>query len=140
MRLLCRIILWLCPRHRYRGRFAYSIGMPIRKGGDIVLELTCTNEQKVPITVAPVTAAGTPASLDGAVSVSVQSGDGTVEMIDDASFYVVSGPDPGDTAYLVSGDADLGDGVETISDIVTLRVAGAKAESLGLVAGAAVPK
>jgi hypothetical protein len=114
--------------------------MPIRKGGDIVLELTCTNEQKVPITVAPVTAAGTPASLDGAVSVSVQSGDGTVEMIDDASFYVVSGPDPGDTAYLVSGDADLGDGVETISDIVTLRVAGAKAESLGLVAGAAVPK
>jgi hypothetical protein len=41
---------------------------------------------------------------------------------------------------LVEADADLGAGIETISDTIKLVVAGAKASSLGLVAGAAVPK
>lgn len=139
------IVIMLWPdrkRPRHRGRFRYAIGLPIlkEKGGDSVLELSCTNEQKVPITVNPVTATGNPVALDGPVSVSVQSGAGAVEMIDDRSFCVVSGDQPGDTVFLVSGDADLGEGIETISDLITLHVEGAKAQSLGLVAGEAVPK
>ena len=101
-----------------------------------MLELTCTNEEKIKITVNPVTTAGKPVSLDGAIQVSAQIGEGTVALIDNNSFYVISGDNPGDTSFLVSGDTDLGEGVEPISDIILLRVLGAKASSLGLVAGA----
>lgn len=105
-----------------------------------MLELNITNEQKIPVTVNPVTATGRPAQLDGPIVVTVQSGDGTVETVDDRTFKAVSGDNPGDTVYLVSADADLGAGVVTVSDIVTLHVAGALAESLGLTAGAVEPK
>ena len=105
-----------------------------------MLEITITNEQKVPVTLNPVTPGGKPIGLDGPPSVTVQSGDGAVEMQPDNSFYLVSGDNPGDTTYLVSADADLGEGVETISDIIILHVQGAKASSLGLTAGTPVLK
>jgi len=100
-----------------------------------LLELTCTNEQKILVTVIPVTAAGIPAPLDGPVVVTVEAGDGTVVSVTDTSFYVVSGDVPGMITYLVSADANLGEGVETISDFISLTVEGAKAINLGLVAG-----
>jgi hypothetical protein len=100
-----------------------------------MVELNCTNEEKIKITVNPVTLAGKPVALDGPIAVTIQNGDGTITLLDDKTFEVVSGDNPGDTAYLVSGDADLGEGVENISDVVLLHVAGAKASSLGLVAG-----
>lgn len=100
-----------------------------------MLNLFCTNEEKIKVTVNPVTPGGSPVALDGPIGVSVQSGEGTVQLVDDNSFYVISGNNPGDTAFLVSGDADLGTGVETVSDIVLLHVAGAKAASLGMTAG-----
>jgi hypothetical protein len=117
--------------------FNWKVGRPELKKGRIpkMLELSCTNEEKIKVTVNPVTTAGKKVTLDGPIAVSIQAGDGTVVLIDDLSFYVVSGDNPGDTSYLVSGDADLGAGVETISDIVILHVAGAKASNLGLVAG-----
>jgi len=105
-----------------------------------MLEVTCTNEQKIKITANPVTATGKLVALDGALSILVQSGDGNILMEGDNAFWVISGDNPGDTTYLVSGDADLGDGVETISDIVILHVEGAKAVNLGLYAEAPVPK
>lgn len=103
-------------------------------------EATITNEQKISVSVTPVTAVGNPAPLDGAIIVTVQSGDGTVEMIDDRSFFAVSGPNPGDTTYLIEADADIGAGVQTISDIFQLHVEGALATSLGVSVGTAVPK
>jgi len=106
----------------------------------MALELNCTNEEKIKVTVNPVTLAGTPVALDGPVVAVVQSGDGTVEMVDDKSFFLVSGANPGDTAYLVSGDADLGSGVQNISDTIVLKVAGALAANLGLVAEAPILK
>jgi hypothetical protein len=125
--------------HRSIG-FSYRVGRPTRKER-IMLELSCTNEEKVPITITPVTSTGKLSKIQSAsLVVTAQNGYGTVELIDDSSFYVVSGDDPGDTEYLVSGDADLGEGVITISDIVLLRVAGASAAYLGLSAGTAVPK
>ncbi len=102
----------------------------------------CSNEEKIPVTAAPVTASGAPAQIDGALTVTVQSGDGTVEQ--DAatplSFNAVSGAGPGDTVYLVEADADLGAGVVTLQDTFTLAVTSATAASFGLSAGAAIPK
>lgn len=106
-----------------------------------MLELTCTNEQKIKITVSPVTATGKPALLDEESLVAeVLTGDGTVEFIDGMSFYVVSGDNPGDTQFLIKADADLGEGVVEISDIIALRVTGALAANLGMSAGDPEPK
>jgi len=101
-----------------------------------MLEITITNEQKVKVTVNPVTEAGVAVPLDGPIVVTPTSGDGTAMVEPDGvSAYLISGDQPGDTVYTVSGDADLGAGVENISDVVTLHVEGAKAAALGLVAG-----
>lgn len=106
------------------------------------LAIACTSEEQIPITASPVTASGKPAPVDGALVVTVQSGTGTFTQ--DAAaplvFKAVSGDDPGDTVYLVEADADLGAGVTTISDLVTLTVTSASAVSFGLTAGAAEPK
>lgn len=114
---------------------SYIVGPPILKRKEVIaVELNITNEQKVKVTVNPVTLAGNPATLDGPIKVDVQSGDGTVEMIDDKSFYLISGNAPGDTAYTVSGDADIGVGVENVADVIVLHVAGARAAHLGMIA------
>lgn len=123
-------------------RFAFAVGMPTNKRKVIsMLELKITNEQKIPVALAPVTAAGKPAPLDGKPSWSVISGDSTIVVADDGlSAELVSSDTPGDTTYLVEADADLGSGVETISDTIKLSVEGARAANLGLTAGTAVPK
>lgn len=106
-----------------------------------MVEVTITNEQKVQATLAPVTATGLPATLDGAPTWTVQSGEGTVEVAPDGlSAFLVSGDNPGDTVYLIEADADLGAGVVTISDIITLHVQGALAQNLGVSFAPPVPK
>lgn len=105
-------------------------------------ETSITNEQKIPFTANPTTATGRPASLDGPLRASVLSGDGTIEQ-DPATpntVKLVSGDNPGDTTYLIEGDADLGAGIELIQDTVTLHVVGARAANIGLVAGAVESK
>jgi len=106
-----------------------------------MVEITITNEQKVPVSLAPVTQTGKPAKLDGAPKWSVMSGDGTVVPGPDGlTAELVSGESPGDTVYLVEADANLGEGVESIADTITLHVEGARAANLGLTVGTAVPK
>jgi hypothetical protein len=104
-----------------------------------MLDLICTNEEKILITVNPMTSAGKPARLDGPIVVTA-TGEGIVTMVDDLHFFVVSGDNPGDTSYLVEGDADLGAGVVSVQDVIVLHVQGAQAQSLGLVAGNPEPK
>ena len=99
-----------------------------------------TSEQKVAITVSPVTAAGSPASLDGAVSFSILSGDCTLEPIDDKSVFVVSGLPDVDSVIGLSADADLGAGVVNITDTVTISVKHPMATSLGVSVGEPVNK
>lgn len=106
-----------------------------------MLELTLTNEQQVRVTLAPKTATGRPAQLDGKPTWDVVSGASTVVVDEDGrGALLVSADDPGDTQFLVKADADLGEGVEEISDIIKLTVQGARAASLGLSAGPAEPK
>ena len=107
------------------------------------LDLSLTSEQKQHVTVSPKTAAGNAAELDGPVTVDVTSGPGTVEVDADGKGFTVITPDVVDgtpTIYNVKGDADLGEGVETISDVVTLTTTAPKAASFGLVADAPVAK
>lgn len=101
----------------------------------------CTNEEKVPVTVQPMTAGGKPAPIDGGLTITVLSGDGTVEQVAGAlAFNAVSGTSVGDTVFLIEADADLGAGVTTIGDRLTLTVTAASAVSLGISVGAAIPK
>jgi len=105
------------------------------------LDLSITSEQKIPVTMAPVTAAGKPATLDGKPTWTLVSGDATIVVSDTGlSAELISADTPGDSNFLVEADADLGAGVETISDTIKLTVVGARAVNLGLVAGAPLPK
>jgi len=103
------------------------------------LDLQCTNEEKILVTVNPVTSGGKPASLDGPVRVT-PTGTGTVEMVSDVSFFVVSGDDPSATTYLVEGDADLGEGIILLQDSINLNVSSANASNLGLTVATPVLK
>lgn len=102
-----------------------------------MIEVTLTNEQKVKVTLTPKTATGKASQVQGgSVKFTVQSGDSTVVPSPDGlSADLISSDTPGDTQILVEADADVGDGVETISDIITLHVAGAHAANLGLAVG-----
>lgn len=109
------------------------------------LSVACTTEEKVPITANPQTAQGHAATIDGALTVEVLTGDGTFEQ-DPASpnmFFAVSGAGPGLTSYRISADANMQPGVDqvtTIQDTVDLTVQGANAAGFGLSAGTPVPK
>jgi hypothetical protein len=140
---------WLCkilrcdkqPKPKQPGRFDWKIGLPTTKTKTTMIKITITNEQKVTVTLAPVTATGKPATLDGAPVWTVQSGDSTVLAADGGlSASLISSDTPGDTVILVEADADLGAGVETISDIIQLTVQGARAQNLGLTVGTPEPK
>ncbi len=106
------------------------------------VEITLTNEQKVRATITPKTATGRPAPLDGKPTVTVVSGDVTIANVseDGLSFDIVSGDSPGSSQVLVEADADLGEGTETISDVITVTVQGARAANLGITLGTPEPK
>lgn len=100
------------------------------------VEIQLTNEQKVTATLVPVTDTGAPAKLDGKPSWAVISGNSTLVVADDGmSADLVSANDPGDTVVLVKADANLGEGVEEISDTITIKVVGATAKNLGISLG-----
>lgn len=98
--------------------------------------ITITNEQKIPVTLAPLTAAGNPATVDGAPQWSVTSGDATLEVsADGMSAMLISGEANVNSQITVSADADLGEGVSTITDTIDLAVVAAAASQLGLNVG-----
>lgn len=138
---LCKILGCVPPTPPPKVRFDWKIAQPVTKKENTMLELTITNEQKVKVTLTPVTDTGRPASLDGAPAWTVQSGDSTVVPDEGGlSAFLVSSDTPGDTIFVVTADADLGEGVEELSDTIRLTVAGARAKNLGLSAGTPEPK
>ncbi len=107
----------------------------------MAVEVSLTNEQKVNVTLAPVTDTGKAAKLDGAPVWSVVSGDSTVvAAADGLSADLVSSDSPGDSTFLVHADADLGSGVVDVEETITLHVAGALATHLGITIGTPVAK
>jgi hypothetical protein len=103
--------------------------------------ITITNEEKVLVSLAPVTAAGNPATLDGVPTWTVIEGDATLEVAEDGlSAYLVSGAADVNSKVEVVADADLGEGVVNLTDVIDLAVVAASASALGLVAGTAILK
>lgn len=91
-----------------------------------------TNEEKVLIVLNPTTAAGNPAIVDGAPVWTLNDGDATLEVAADGmSAYLVSGT-PLVNAVNVTADADLGEGVRSISEDITYNVVAAEAAALGI--------
>lgn len=117
---------------RPHASFQWHVGPVVTKGHRMPLDITLTNEQKVMIHLSPQTDAGNPVTLDGPAVFEVSEGTCTIEAVDDTSAYIVSGDVPGDSVVVVTGDADLGAGVETVMDTVMVHVMHANARSLGL--------
>ena len=90
--------------------------------------VTITNEQKVLMTLSPMTAAGNPATVDGTPSWAVMSGDATIEpSVDGMSCYLISGAADVNSVVEVTADANLGEGVQSITDTIDLAVVAAQA-------------
>ena len=142
IRNLTLVIKSCCGSAKKGVQFNVAFGLPEEKTKEnTMVETTITNEQKVTVTLSPVTDTGKPAKLDGAPKWSVISGDSTVVAAPDGlSADLVSSDTPGDTTFLVDGDADLGSGVEDIQETITLHVAGARAKNLGVTIGTPVAK
>ena len=104
------------------------------------LSVALDNTQKIKVNVSG-KAGEQPAQLQS-VTAEVISGQGSIET--DAaspfSFRFVSGDTPGLSEVLVRADADLGEGVVEIQDIVTANVSGVQADALELTADAPEPK
>jgi hypothetical protein len=97
---------------------------------------TITNEQKIKLTLNPTTAAGNSATVDGAPVWAVIEGDATLEPAEDGlSCYLISGEANVNSKITVTADADLGEGVVSITDTVDLAVVPASASALGITAG-----
>lgn len=135
---LSHLISQGCGKGRRATGFGFIVGLPTNKEKDptMPLELKITNEQQVKVTLAPKTDTGKPASLDGMPSWAVITGNSRLNVSEDGlSAMLVSADDPGDTEVLIKADADLGEGIEEISDILKLSVIGATAKNLGMTAG-----
>lgn len=122
--------------------FSYTVGLvTLKQRKKMPLEIKLTNEQQVTVRLQPVTPAGRPAVLDGKPEWKVVSGASIILPAEDGLSCLIVSSDLADaTEISVSADADLGEGVETISDLILVNVEHAKAASLGLVADAPVLK
>jgi len=95
--------------------------------------INSTNEEKVLISLNPMTAAGNPASVDGAPVWNVTSGDCTLEVAPDGlSCYLISGAADVINTVEVTADADMGNEILTISETIVYTVTAAQAAALGV--------
>ena len=98
--------------------------------------INSTSEQKVLISLNPTTAAGNPATVDGAPVWSVIEGDCTLEVAADGlSCYLISGAANVVNQVSVTADADLDGGeVREISELIIYSVVAPEATALGIAA------
>lgn len=92
-----------------------------------MLSIQCTNKEKKTVIAEP------DGPIDGALRITVQSGDGTFEQ-DPAKpleFKAVSGPIAGQTVYLVEADVKAGAEEKLIQETVELTVDAAEATGFG---------
>jgi len=120
-----------------KGWFDYRIGLvQLKTKGKDMLNVSLENTQQINITLTPRTLKGKPAKIDGKPEWSVESGDSTCTVADDGlSALLVTSDAIGDTVFLVTADVDLGEGIKTIEDRITLSVTEAQAATLGFTLG-----
>jgi len=104
------------------------------------MALVLTDIQKVTLSISPKSAAGNPAPVDGVPSWSVS--DTSVASIvvseNGLSAEVVTTGALGTVQVVVDADADLGEGVETITGVLDIEVKASAAVTLDI--GAGVPE
>lgn len=116
--------------------FRWSVGPVTNKPRKIIMEIRLTDEQKVTVTLTPTTSKGKPVKVDGVPVWTVQSGNSTVVPAADGFSAVVTSEDqPGVTVINVSADADLGEGVQPITDVLNVTVVDPQASNLGVTVG-----
>jgi len=97
------------------------------------LAIKLTSEQQTVVHLNPKTPKGKPVALDGPATWSVVDGLSTITPSEDGlSCAVISADTAGETQILVVADADLGSGVENISDTIAVTVGDPTATVLGL--------
>jgi hypothetical protein len=130
-KLLCGC---LCRRRHPRARLRFWTGPQSFIEGDKLVARIST-EQKVKVTVAPKTAGGHDAPIDGGVSFISDNPDvAVIEVIDTLSAYVLAVA-PGAALITAEFDADLGEGVRAITATGALEVVAAEAETAEIVFG-----
>lgn len=103
--------------------------------------LILTDEQKVTLTLKPLTAAGNPARVDGVPVWSQSNADVLdLEVAADGMTAVALAKGLGPSQISVVADADLGDGVREITAVQDVVVKAAEAVTLGIEAGTPEPK
>ncbi len=111
------------------------------------MDFSSSTEQKVPVIIAPTTGSGKPSTVEGTL-VSVTAGNGTFAAATEEEKaatsgllgFVVSEDVAGSTDYLVTGDAQIGEGEQDITDTIHYTYTNPNATSLGLQAGVPVAK
>lgn len=133
---------WNFRKRRKAKELRVSIGpIGIKRKEKIMIEVRITNEQRVKVTLKPVTATGKPATLDGSPTWTVQQGDAKIKEADDGlSAWLISPDLPGVSEIVIEADADLGDGVEKLTTAISLVVNSATASNLGLTVSEAEDK
>lgn len=133
-----------CGRRSVKRRIHFEYQTEVqdkRKEPNMPLSKKINDEQQIVVHLNPTTPKGKPVKLDGKPEWSVVDGDSTLEVADDGlSATLISSDTPGVTHYQVAADADLGDGVDTITDTIELTVVDPQASSLGLTADAPTDK
>jgi len=106
------------------------------------MPLKLTDEQKVLLSVAPKTAAGNPAKVDGEPVWGV-SDETILEVVatdDPFTVEIVTKGPLGSAQVSVSVDADLGEGVRELTGTLDIDVVAAEAATVGISAGIPVLK
>lgn len=81
-----------------------------------MIDLTCTNKEKILVAINP------EGEYTGPLDIQMLGGDGSVEVVDDRNFWILSGDLLGDTSYLVSIVVRTGGEAENIFDVIVLHV------------------
>jgi len=112
----------------------FGIGAATIQGADLMARIT--TEQRVLLTINPLTEAGNPAEIDGAVLFESSAPNVvSIDVVDDRSAWAVSTGAIGAAQITASFDADLGEGVRTVTLSGALEVVGAEAVTGELVFG-----
>ena len=138
--LICWLEVWLAKKRKPRAvRLDFSFG-PLTKKRITMYKLP--GDRQVTASIAPVDAAGNPASIDGAPV--WNSADPTLFSVtaaaDGLSAVIVPLGAAGTAQLSVSADADLGAGVITITGTLDIEVVGGQAVAINIVPGTVEPK
>jgi hypothetical protein len=116
-----------------------TIGPILPKEPAMATEVRMSSEMKALVTIAPKTAAGDPAVLDGPAVFTIVGACLVTQASDDSAWVYGSGPGM-DSVLTIQGDAYLGPEVKTIMDTVVFHIDYPKATSMGTTVAAPVLK